>query len=119
MAVPEELSRDQLITLAHRQAAEQISAMAAQVSDLVEANEELGAKLARLEHLMSRNSGNSSCPPSQGGGPGKTPPKQKKRRDPTTRTRGKQPGAPGTNLAWVDEPDERRARYPQGCCDCG
>ena len=35
-----------------------------QVADLLEANEALAGKLARLEHLLSRNSSNSSMPPS-------------------------------------------------------
>jgi transposase len=118
VAVPEELSREQLITLVHRQAG-QISAMAAQVSQLVEANEQLGAKLARLEHLLSRNSGNSSSPPSMDDGPGKTLPKGKKRRGGPKRSKGKQPGAPGANLAFTDHPDERQDRYPQGRCGCG
>ncbi|MPZ70866.1 MAG: transposase [Actinobacteria bacterium] len=38
---------------------------AEQISELVEANEALAGKLARLEHLLSRNSGNSSNPPSR------------------------------------------------------
>ena len=33
------------------------------------------------------------------------------------RTRGKQPGAPGSHLAWTDDPDERRDRFPQGRCE--
>ena len=37
----------------------------------MEANEALAAKLARLEHLLSRNSGNSSSPPSRDDDPGK------------------------------------------------
>jgi hypothetical protein len=35
---------------------------AAQVADLVEANGQLAAKLAKLDHLLARNSGNSSMP---------------------------------------------------------
>ena len=62
--VPEELSRDELIVVVRRQAG-QITAMAGQVSELVEVNETLAGKLARLEHLLSRNSGNSSNPPSK------------------------------------------------------
>jgi len=125
VAVPEELSREQLITLVRRQAGQisaqagQITMMASQISQLVETNEQLGVRLARLEHLLSRNSGNSSWPPSKDDGPGKTPPKATKRRGATARKRGKQPGAPGTNLAWVEDPNDRQDRYPQGRCGCG
>ncbi len=35
------------------------------------------------------------------------------------RPRGKQPGAPGTHLAWTDDPEQRRDRFPEGRCDCG
>lgn len=61
MPVPEEMSRDELIALVGRQDG-QITAMAGRIADLIEANEVLAAKLARLEHLLSRNSGNSSEP---------------------------------------------------------
>lgn len=99
----------------------QITTLTAQVADLVAANEALAGKLARLEHLLSRNSGNSSAPPSKDDGPGKTPPKRKQRkgRGGPGRSRGKQPGAPGANLAWVQDPDELLDRFPQGRCGCG
>jgi len=35
------------------------------------------------------------------------------------RPRGKQPGAPGSDLAWADAPDERQDRFPEGRCGCG
>jgi transposase len=35
------------------------------------------------------------------------------------RSKGKQPGAPGSNLAWTEAPDERSDRFPQGRCECG
>ena len=57
--VPEEMSRDELIVVVRRQAG-QISAQAVQIAELMEANEALADRLARLEHLLSRNSGNSS-----------------------------------------------------------
>jgi hypothetical protein len=83
-------------------------------------NEELAGKLARLEHLLSRNSGNSSIPPSKDDDPGRTPPPDKsKRLAGRKRKRGKQPGALGANLAWVDKPDDQVDRFPQGRCECG
>ncbi|WP_219420411.1 DUF6444 domain-containing protein [Pseudonocardia nigra] len=126
MPAPEDLSREELIGLVAERDARiaaqdtQITTLSAQVSDLVEANERLVAKLARLEHLLSRNSGNSSMPPSKDDDPGRTPPEMPKRRaGGTKRRRGKQPGAPGANLAWVDNPTKRVDRFPQGHCACG
>ena len=116
---PEEMSRDELIVVVRRQAG-QISAQAVQIAELMEANEALAGRLARLEHLLSRNSGNSSNPPSRDDDPGKPAPPDKQRgRGGPKRSRGKQPGAPGTHLAWTDDPDERRDRFPEGRCDCG
>jgi transposase len=109
----EEMSRDELIVVVARQAG--------QIAQLVEANEALSGKLARLEHLLSRNSGNSSSPPSRDDDPGKpAPPERAKRgRGGPKRSRGKQPGAPGSHLAWTEDPGERRDRFPEGRCDCG
>jgi len=124
--VPVEMSREELIVRVRRQGGRisaqdrQISAMAGQVSELLEANEALAAKLARVEHLLSRNSGNSSSPPSRDGDPGKTPPVEKKRgRVGPVRPRGKQRGAPGSHLGWTENPDEHQDRFPEGRCDCG
>jgi len=41
---------------------------------------ELAVKVERLERLVSRNSGNSSFPPSMDAQPGRTRPKPKRRR---------------------------------------
>src|SRR3989442_14582172 len=60
------MSREELLALAGEQA-KQITALTAM-------NEQLATKLAKLEHLLSRNSGNSSMPPSTDDEPGKTPP---------------------------------------------
>ena len=68
---PEELSRDELIVVVRRQAG--------QLAQLMEVNEALAGKLARLEHLLSRNSGNSSNPPSKDDDPGKPAPPDKAR----------------------------------------
>lgn len=131
--VPEELSREELIALARRQAeqlaaqAEQLAAadrqvagMTGRLAELMEANEQLAGKLAKLEHLVTRNSANSSMPPSKDDDPGKTPPEKPKRQaGGPTRKRGKQPGAPGSHLAWREAPDEQRDRFPTGRCGCG
>jgi hypothetical protein len=110
---------EQLIGLVVAQAG-QIAALIESNEQLRAANEQLGAKLARLEHLVSRNSGNSSMPPSRDDDPGKTPPPRKQsRRDKSARKRGKQPGAPGANLGWTNNPDDHQDRFPEGRCECG
>src|SRR3954451_15524482 len=100
---PAEMSREQLLVLVGEQAT--------QIAALTAVNEELAARLARVEHLLSRNSGNSSMPPSRDDDPGRTPPPARKRCGGPKRPRGKQPGAPGANLAWVDWPDDQQDRF--------
>jgi hypothetical protein len=82
---------------------------------------ELAAKVERLERLVSRNSGNSSFPPSMDAQPGRTrpKPKPKRRRADGGRGPGKQPGAPGAFLSWSGTPDERVPCFPRGRCGCG
>ncbi len=76
-------------------------------------------KIARLERLVSRNSGNSSMPPSTDDQPGRKPPERKPRHGGGKRKPGKQPGAPGMYLAWNDHPDDTIPHFPQGACACG
>ena len=96
---------------------EQLLVLLAERDRVIEA---LAARLARVEHLLSRNSGNSSAPPSRDGDPGRPAPPEKKRRGGgPARSRGKQPGAPGSHLAWREVPDEHRDRFPEGRCGCG
>ena len=75
-------------------------------------------QVARLERLISRNSGNSSMPPSADDQPGKKPPAPKQRRQQGRRP-GKQKGAPGAHLAWDDHPDDTIPHFPHGACPCG
>jgi transposase len=79
---------------------------------------DLEGRLARLERLASRNSGNSSMPPSSDDLPGRKAPGQRERGASGKRP-GKQPGAPGAYLAWRDDPDEARPLFPAGPCGCG
>jgi len=79
---------------------------------------EQAEKIARLERLISRNSGNSSMPPSTDDLPGKKPPERKPPRGGGRRP-GKQPGAPGMYLAWHDHPDDTIPHFPEGTCACG
>ena len=120
------MSRGELIVLAGEQAGRlaaqdgQVTALAAQVADLMEANQQLTAKLERLEHLLSRNSGNSSLPPSMDDQPGRALPEGKAgRRMGGGRSPGKQPGVPGSHLAWSENPDEAIPHFPDGACECG
>ncbi|MEV6674499.1 IS66 family transposase [Streptomyces sp. NPDC051162] len=114
------LSREELVALARRQDA-QITVMAAQLAALMEKFEQQEAELTRLRHLVSRNSGNSSMPPSKDDDPGRTPPRKQRRAKPSGRGKGKQPGAPGTALRWrgEDELDHHEQRFPEGPCVCG
>jgi transposase len=81
---------------------------------------ELRERLARLERIVSRNSGNSPVPPSADDVPGRKPPSRQQRRaaERAARKRGKQPGAPGAAMAWAG-PDEVKDHYPAGACGCG
>lgn len=127
VAALEEMSRDELIVLVGERDARiaaqdgQITAMATQISELLEANEALVGRLGKLEHLLSRNSKNSSSPPSKDDDPGKTPPPvaPKRRGHGPKRNRGKQPGTSSANLAWREVPDAQKNQFPQGHCDCG
>ncbi|PRY19085.1 IS66 family transposase [Pseudosporangium ferrugineum] len=110
MSALEDLSRDELISLVRAQA-ERIAEQDTRIAELTD-------RLARLEHLLSRNSKNSSLPPSRDDDVGRTPPKPRAAGG-AKRSRGKQPGAPGSNLAWREAPDDHRDRFPQGRCECG
>ena len=111
MPEPEELSRVELVALAREQAGELTRLRA----------ENAESRLDRLERLLSRNSGNSSMPPSTDDLPGRKPPVDKPAGGggAAKRKRGKQPGAPGAWLAWRDEPDDTVTHLPQGRCGCG
>jgi transposase len=106
----EELSRDELIAFAREQVA--------QVVELREANAELEERVRRLERQVSRNSGNSSMPPSADDLPGRARPAAKRARK-SGRKRGKQQGAAGSALSWVAVPDETVPHRPVGRCGCG
>jgi transposase len=80
---------------------------------------EQAEKIARLERLASRNSGNSSMPPSTDDLPGKKPPQRRTGQGGMKRKPGKQPGAPGAFLAWNEHPDKTEDVFPGGICPCG
>ena len=115
MVDPEELSRDELIAVVRDQSAR----LADQAVEL----ERLRSELEQIKRLISRNSGNSSMPPSTDDLPGRVG-----KRKPAVGGqpggpkpgRGKQPGAPGSHLPWLDEADvEVVDQRPQGPCACG
>jgi len=106
----EELSREELIAL--------VGDQAALIVQLREANAALEERLRRLERQVSRNSGNSSLPPSNDDLPGRMKPAPKRVKT-TGRQRGKQKGAAGNAMAWVAIPDETVAHRPAGRCGCG
>jgi transposase len=84
-------------------------------------NGELARRVAWLERTISRNSHNSSLPPSSDDVlPGRDKPKGRRREDGGAwRGRGKQPGSEGRWLRWVSEPDETKQHRPAGRCGCG
>ena len=80
---------------------------------------ELEDRLTALERVISRNSGNSSMAPSADDLPGRKPPEPRKGRAGGKKRPGKQPGAPGSHLAWSMAPDDTVPLFPQGSCSCG
>jgi hypothetical protein len=88
------------------------------IAELGRAVEELRAEVADLRRRLGRNSGNSSMPPSSDDLPGRVPPKRERRGKGSGRSRGKQPGAPGTSMTWA-EPGEVIDHHPAGACGCG
>jgi transposase len=112
-ARPLDAARDALIALQ----GQLIAMLAAQNAVLAERVGELEERLARLERAASRNSGNSSLPPSLDDQPGRTaPPVRGKGRG---RNPGKQPGSPGSHLAWSENPGRTVTHFPRGACGCG
>jgi transposase len=101
-------ARDQVI-------AEQAAAIGELRADVVA----LAAEVRDLRRRLGRNSGNSSMAPSADDLPGRTPPPAKPKRGEGGRRPGKQPGAPGSHLAWSASPDDVVPHFPRGACGCG
>lgn len=106
----EEFSREQLVAVI----ASQGQTIAQQTLTITK----LESKVAELERRLSRNSGNSSLPPSGDDTPGRPTPPRRERRA-AQRKQGKQPGAPERNLEWREVPDDTVPHFPQGRCECG
>jgi transposase len=78
----------------------------------------LRARIADLEARLNQNPRNSSMPPSSEG-LSKPPAKSRAERRSEARRKGKQPGAPGSHLAQVVDPDELKTISPVSCRSCG
>jgi transposase len=98
-----------------------IAAQAERIAVLEALVAELREQLAAAQRAGSRNSANSSMPPSSDDLPGRTMPRKQRRaaeRAEKKRKRGKQPGSPGAAMAW-EVPDRTEDHYPRGECACG
>lgn len=81
----------------------------------------LMGKVTELERLLGRNSSNSSKPPSSDSGGAKTARPQNANRAARRalgRKQGKQPGAPGSTLSQVADPDAVLTYRPERCRAC-
>jgi transposase len=75
------------------------------------------AEIAQLKARLGKDSSTSSKPPSSDP-PYRKPARSSSRRS-SGRDRGKQPGAPGSAMPLVENPDETFICDPQACGDCG
>jgi transposase len=111
----EDLSREDLLALIVELRAVNAD-LQAQIAAQAKRIAEQDGRIAALERALSRNSGNSSMPPSSDDLPGRQAPP---RRQGKGGKRGKRPGAPGSGLAWRQAPDETVGHRPVGVCGCG
>ncbi len=115
-AAPAEDPRDALI----QEQAQRIEGQAQQIAALEAMVADLRERLEAAERAGSRNSGNSSVPPSVDDQPGRKPPRWQRcaAERAEKKKRGKQPGSPGASMAW-EVPDRTEDHYPEGACSCG
>ena len=108
--------RDALI----REQAQLIAAQAEQIAALEAVVAGLREQLGTAARAGSRNSGNSSMPPSSDDLPGRKPPRKQRRAAERAgkKKRGKQPGSPGASMTW-EVPDRTEDHHPGGACSCG
>jgi transposase len=92
-----------------------------EVSALKARIEVMARTIAELQKKLGRNPQNSSMPPSSDtfGTTAKPESPNRKARRAMGRKPGKQPGAPGSHLAQVDDPDHLVSHRPQTCSCCG
>ena len=79
--------------------------------------EQLEAEVAELRRQLGQHSRNSSRPPSSDSPFTKPAPRSLRRK--SGRRPGGQPGHPGSTLALVDNPNERKRHEPGACTGCG
>ena len=111
--------RDVLI----REQAEKISLLEQEVAALRAVVADLREQVEALAREKSRNSGNSSLPPSTDDDrPGKQKLSRQQQRAAARaagkKKRGGQPGSPGASMSWK-KPDRTEDHFPQGACACG
>jgi transposase len=91
--------------------------LAALVVQQAEQIEQLKTEVADLRRQLDQNSRNSSKPPSSDSPFTKPAPKSLRRK--SGRKPGGQSGHPGSTLALVDDPNERKRHEPGPCAGCG
>ena len=104
-------SAEELAALPHEE-------LAARLAEAYRLISEMGERLERLERRAARDSSTSSKPPSSDS-PYKKKPRDRSLRERGKRAPGKQPGAPGTTMSLVDNPDHRFWYPPAQCRACG
>ncbi|MFZ5852559.1 MAG: IS66 family transposase [Actinomycetota bacterium] len=97
-----------------RPSCEELAALVARQAERIE---RLEAEVADVRRRLGQDSRNSSKPPSSDS-PFVTPAPRSLRRK-SGRRRGGQPGHPGSTLALVDDPGERKRHEPGRCTGCG
>lgn len=107
MAGWEQLTREQLLGVVAEQA-QVIETLTGRV-------EALTSQVAELTRKLGQNSGNSSLPPSRD----RANKPARPRRPGSGRKPGKQPGAPGSGLGLVADPEEIVEHLPDACTGCG
>lgn len=90
-------------------------AMVALVGHLVQLITQLETRVQQLEDQLSKNSGNSSKPPSSDG---LAKPRPRNLREPSGKPTGGQPGHPGHTLQRVSQPDHIRVHPVAICHQC-
>ena len=105
-----------LSQLSHSEKDELIHALLAHVQDLSSQVKRLTARVVELEARLSKNSRNSSKPPSSDGY-GKPAPKSRRKKG--KRASGGQPGHQGNTLLQVETPDHTQVHELKACSRCG
>jgi len=93
-----------------------IQALERQVQDLTVRLEAGERRVRQLEEQVTKDSHNSSKPPSSDG---LSKPQPKSLRPPSTRPTGGQPGHPGQTLRLVEKPDHTVRHPVERCAGCG